>query len=705
MKEVYDWVPWFRELGKKIDEGGEQFLIDKAKSVPWKADNSISPLLKYGDDNIDPFSFIYTLASLNSSSKNRNRIYPGIQDAFGLTAVLPLDLDDAFFFPTPSPRNLLFHWDGKGDPALLWRLFRDAVAGFKTIKQDDFRQALDLPGTAITKLSQALFLVNPSEFLPINGQTTSLGFFDTRPKDIDLEKYASCMDRVRKGFPGCELYEINLLAYLHARESMLNFDAEKCFQVSTDTHDDGIDRWKEFEANNHVYTGDPDDRIKFQLTEPKRGNVVLAGFGGSEGRGIGVVYRNDYQGEFDEAHRLHVLWLNKESAAFEGMTGMDGFSPAGNETLKLFRQAKEYVPTFEMLHRLSTTTSAKPENTDAKPEEDTEKEINDGKFPLNQILYGPPGTGKTWSTTNLSLKIIGKISNDRETNQKRFADLRFNRKTGTGQIEMITFHQNFAYEDFIEGIRPRVGEKGSLSYEMHTGIFKRIVEAAMARRNERFVVIIDEINRGNIAKIFGELITLIEDSRRLGQKDETCVTLPYSGENFGIPDNLYLIGTMNTADRSIQLLDTALRRRFIFRERMPEPEHKYIRDIDGIDCSELLKAMNRRIAALLDREHQIGHTYLLNVDSMEKLSDTMRDRIFPLLQEYFFDDWAKIRAVLGQNGFVTENRVENLMVNPDMHEEEQVVYERLPETNPAWKEPGEYRKIYEGDKPGNPKKL
>ena len=706
MKEVYDWVPWFRELGKKIDEGGEQFLIDKAKSVPWKADNSISPLLKYGDDNIDPFSFIYTLASLNSSSKNRNRIYPGIQDAFGLTAVLPLDLDDAFFFPTPSPRNLLFHWDGKGDPALLWRLFRDAVAGFKTIKQDDFRQALDLPGTAITKLSQALFLVNPSEFLPINGQTTSLGFFDTRPKDIDLEKYASCMDRVRKGFPGCELYEINLLAYLHARESMLNFDAEKCFQVSTDTHDDGIDRWKEFEANNHVYTGDPDDRIKFQLTEPKRGNVVLAGFGGSEGRGIGVVYRNDYQGEFDEAHRLHVLWLNKESAAFEGMTGMDGFSPAGNETLKLFRQAKEYVPTFEMLHRLSTTTSAKPENTDAKPEEDTEKEINDGKFPLNQILYGPPGTGKTWSTTNLSLKIIGKISNDRETNQKRFADLRFNRKTGTGQIEMITFHQNFAYEDFIEGIRPRVGEKGSLSYEMHTGIFKRIVEAAMARRNERFVVIIDEINRGNIAKIFGELITLIEDSRRLGQKDETCVTLPYSGEKFGIPDNLYLIGTMNTADRSIQLLDTALRRRFIFRERMPEPEHEYIcRDINGIDCSELLKAMNRRIATLLDREHQIGHTYLLNVDSMKKLSDAMRDRIFPLLQEYFFDDWAKIRAVLGQNGFVMEQRVENLMVDPDMPEEERVVYERLPETNPAWNEPGEYRKIYEGDKPGNPKKL
>ena len=704
MKEVYDWVPWFRELGKKIDEGGEQFLIDKAKSVAWKADNSDPPLLKYGDDNIDPFSFIYTLANLNDN-KNWNRIYPAIQDAFGLTTVLPVDLDDALFFPTPSSRNLLFHGgQGRSDPALLWRLFRDAVAGFETIKPDDFQQALNLRNVAITKLSQALFLVNPSEFLPFNNQTNSLGFFDTKSRGITLEKYASCIDKVRKGFPGCELYEVNLFAYLlHSKSSILNVDADKFFQASTDVNDDGIDRWKEFEANNHVYTGGLDNRIKYPLQEPKRGDVILVGFGGSEGRGVGVVYRNDYQGEFDEAHRLHVLWLNKESAAFEGMTGMDGFSPAGNETLQLFRQAKEYVPTFEMLHRLSTTTSTKSENTGAKPEEDTEKEINHGEFPLNQILYGPPGTGKTWSTTNLSLKIIGKISNDRETNQKRFADLRFNRKTGTGQIEMITFHQNFAYEDFIEGIRPKVGEKGSLSYEMHTGIFKHIVEVAKARRNERFVVIIDEINRGNIAKIFGELITLIEDSRRLGQKDETCVTLPYSGENFGIPDNLYLIGTMNTADRSIQLLDTALRRRFIFRERMPEPEHEYIcRDINGIDCSKLLKAMNRRIATLLDREHQIGHTYLLNVDSMEKLSDAMRDRIFPLLQEYFFDDWAKIRAVLGQNGFVMEKRVENLMVDPDMPEEERVVHERLPEKDPAWDDPGEYRKIYEGDRPGNP---
>ena len=261
---------------------------------------------------------------------------------------------------------------------------------------------------------------------------------------------------------------------------------------------------------------------------------------------------------------------------------------------------------------------------------------------------------------------------------------------------MVTFHQNVAYEDFIEGIRPVLGEEGTLGYEMRPGIFRLIVEAACKRRRERFVLIIDEINRGNIAKIFGELITLMEDSRRIGRADVTYVTLPYSRDRFGIPDNLYVIGTMNTADRSIQLLDTALRRRFAFIEMMPDAEHEGVsRDIEGIDCTKLLKAMNERIAALLDREHQIGHTYLLEVDTIDKLSDAMKNRLFPLLQEYFFDDWAKIRAVLGGNAFVTVDEVQELRTDPDMPEETRRVYDRLPFGDPAWEEPGQYRRIYE----------
>ena len=234
-------------------------------------------------------------------------------------------------------------------------------------------------------------------------------------------------------------------------------------------------------------------------------------------------------------------------------------------------------------------------------------------------------------------------------------------------------------------------------------MFKRIAKAAKKSPDKRFVLIIDEINRGNIAKIFGELITLIEDSRRLGQPDATQVTLPYSRKAFDVPDNLYIVGTMNTADRSIQLLDTALRRRFTFIEVMPDPRHRLISgDAGGVDCREMLAAMNERIAALLDREHQIGHTYLLEVDDIRKLSDTFRDRIFPLLQEYFFNDWAKIRVVLGDNAFVTEKEVDIRSEERERVDEVRAVYERLPDDDRRWEEPGEYRRIYGGETGGEP---
>ena len=322
----------------------------------------------------------------------------------------------------------------------------------------------------------------------------------------------------------------------------------------------------------------------------------------------------------------------------------------------------------------------------------------DVKHPFNQILYGPPGTGKTYHTVNHALAIIDHVTaKDVKREVERFHDLRFDMSSGAGQIAMVTFHQNFAYEDFIEGIRPVLGDgaEGEMGYKLHNGIFKQIAKAAKANEKKRFVLIIDEINRGNIAKIFGELITLIEDSRRLGQVDETKVTLPYSNESFGVSDNLYLIGTMNTADRSIQLLDTALRRRFTFVEMMPEPQHEGIStDVEGVDCQRMLKAMNARITALLDREHQIGHTYLLGVDTMEKLSDAFRNRIFPLLQEYFFDDWSRIRVVLGGNGFVSEQDAPNLLSDYEQMDEDQKIYERLPSSDTRWTEAEEYRQIY-----------
>jgi 5-methylcytosine-specific restriction protein B len=170
------------------------------------------------------------------------------------------------------------------------------------------------------------------------------------------------------------------------------------------------------------------------------------------------------------------------------------------------------------------------------------------------------------------------------------------------------------------------------------------------------VLVIDEINRANLAKTFGELITLLEPSKRLGNPDEQETELPYSGDRFGVPPNLYVIGTMNTADRSIALMDTALRRRFSFQEMTPKVE-LLEKDVSGIDLQALLSAMNLRIESLFDRDHVIGHTYLMGVVSFDDLALRFRNQIIPLLQEYFFEDWRKIQLVFNDEEQPAERQI------------------------------------------------
>lgn len=271
-------------------------------------------------------------------------------------------------------------------------------------------------------------------------------------------------------------------------------------------------------------------------------------------------------------------------------------------------------------------------------------------FPLNQILYGPPGTGKTYHTITKAVEIIdGQISPNYAENKKRFDELKTK-----GQIKFITFHQNYSYEDFMVGIRPNL-QDGQISYKLYEGPFKQIADHARKDSNNNYVLIIDEINRGNISKIFGELITLIEADKRAGNQHALSAPLLYQNEEFSVPNNLYIIGTMNTADKSIALVDIALRRRFVFEEMMPQAD--LLNAVEGFNLSEWFSQLNQKITDLIDKDHQIGHSYFIGKTTKEELHHVFYQCILPLLNEYFYGEPEKLSQVIP--GFMENNKLKS----------------------------------------------
>ena len=264
-------------------------------------------------------------------------------------------------------------------------------------------------------------------------------------------------------------------------------------------------------------------------------------------------------------------------------------------------------------------------------------------------------------------------------------------------FEFVTFHQSFSYEDFVEGIKPVMEEdgEGELKYQIEPGVFKTICNTARRNPGQRYAIFIDEINRGNVASIFGELITLIEPDKREGQANQLSVILPYSKEDFSVPSNLDIFGTMNTADRSVEALDTALRRRFEFEEIGPNWQDFDNKEFDGVNVGAMMRTINQRIEHLLDKDHCIGHSYLYKVTDFQSLQQVFAKNILPLLQEYFYGDFGKVGLILGDAFVKVRNERQTSFASFDHPDadllQEKVVYDLQ---DPTAVEAEGYRAIY-----------
>lgn len=268
------------------------------------------------------------------------------------------------------------------------------------------------------------------------------------------------------------------------------------------------------------------------------------------------------------------------------------------------------------------------------------------------ILYGPPGTGKTYYATRAVRELAA-----RSWFGKAYQDLSEAQTKSLGSaIVTCTFHPAYGYEDFLEGFRP-VERQGALGFERRDGIFKKLCDDARTSGKNHYLII-DEINRGDIPRIFGELLTLLEETKR-----GTEVTLPLSGKPFSVPKNVFVIGTMNTADRSIALLDAALRRRFAFIELMPDTTVLGNAVIKGLPLGQWLAALNGRILKHVKRDArnlQIGHTYLMHKDSamsdVRRLAQAVQDDLIPLLEEYCYEDYDALEKILGSHFIQRDKR-------------------------------------------------
>jgi 5-methylcytosine-specific restriction enzyme B len=815
---TFTWMDFFEELADKVSDfrNNQKQLIDTLRNTGLSdkglndkdSDGNLFPM-----DEIDPFTYFSLI--MKFGYEKRKTIFDHLKEELNIKAEVPTDNDGV---PSTMGVNAKLVANKANrqttDIPILWDLFRAALNN--NITEELFENALKIKHVGFPKITQGLFWVRPRLYFPIDKQ--SKPFLQKHSIECicgETKKYSDykdCLEEIKNTFPDTEFYIlshrswkgnqgsvthkgplINLLEKYcpserikyrkESEEELKKLLDEKSCQLTPEEWGDFFkiinrDLWggkktsgrfgQSFVGQNKkLMLGDVDNLNKWTneiwTCDEENIETVLNEFWKDSvaGAGIGfptmILYLRDTG--------LYNIWLPRMLEGLQRInkTPISGWNSesyfAYNSAIVQFRTDNKLAPqTLDILFCL--------DENEFPPNYKPERNLN---MSLNQILYGPPGTGKTYQTINYALSIIEnkslkKINEEENLNGRSALLKKYKKYIDDDQIKFITFHQNYAYEDFIQGLRPNIkNNDGSLSFELNDGVFKGIADKALdnykasiqtvGSENQKppfkkifesyfkkliegeveyveismkkasykitkigeksilfdkqsgdsyhtlsinslgdmyereqntskgglftyyspllkellnysksisiestkedlrnYVIIIDEINRANISRVFGELITLIEDDKRYGNINEMKATLP-SEEPFSVPPNLFIIGTMNTADKSIALIDIALRRRFEFIKLYPEVQlviHSY---------QELFNKINNQIVEKKGPDFQIGHAYFMKKPDQEfRIKDIMNKRVIPLLYEYFMNDGDTVNSILSEAGIKTLNR-------------------------------------------------
>ncbi|MDO9542318.1 MAG: AAA family ATPase [Kiritimatiellia bacterium] len=799
---MFTWKPIYKELAQKLlayrDKQKELIAIlsglqkDGFKVISLKdkaASNHECDL-----DEIDPFTFF---ASFNRGTKDENRIgvLRRLKDLWGMESDLPTDFAaipvvyqlQSWFFPWKYERSA-------DDISSLWDLAAACLT--KTPSELDaklFERCLRIVNVGSSKLTMGLFWFNPDRYLPLDSRTNlyleGKGITVPTGKDLKLADYITLVHDVSERI-GPDFVDISYRAFTVTDTERKRYWAGGFLWGGQESHLDEFIRGSFWQHGYDRQSTDKAAQEVWGLFDQIRigDEFAIKGLGGKND--LNVHFIGKVTKIIPDEGKVLLEKLERSLYSGKGPKG----SGAGNwhNTLLEVKRTDLIRQVFDPVDKKSTP--------------------GDPTISLNLILYGPPGTGKTYKATHLAVQIVdGKLPDGGDL----AIQARFRQLNDDGRIQVVTFHQSFGYEEFVEGIRPSVEETSEGDrpvFDYRDGVFKRMAHQALhaalmptaekaaldefearwrrlaqvigddpdreyegltakttyrfeltphgnirghntknpqgavllcslknlrkvylankdrptlttsevnealgvgshtnlaavifrelqklkpdashaktapeyadlkdanlevlargdALRRQiksgqeapRYVLVVDEINRGNVSRILGELITLLEADKRLGADHQFVVTLPYTSEPFGVPPNLFVIGTMNTADKSIALVDVALRRRFEFQECMPDFSTAVCPHLTE-QMRQVLMELNLRIALRKDREHQIGHSYFIEAADEDGFNCVFRRKILPLLQEYFYNDWDGLRFVLGdvkdQGEFVVSLRKE-----------------------------------------------